>query len=95
MPAPRHRSRSKKQKRIVTPGKVKKIHYQKHRTSVNKCAGCGNPIHSIPRLRGPNIHKVGKVKRQPNRMYGGYYCPNCLRIRLKSAVRSSLANNLE
>ncbi|NVM54560.1 MAG: 50S ribosomal protein L34e [Candidatus Helarchaeota archaeon] len=91
MPAPRYRSRSKKRKNITTPGRTAKIHYQKHGTSLNKCAGCGIPIKSIPRLRGPNIHKVGKATRRPNRKYGGYYCPTCLRKRIKSAVRKSLA----
>ncbi|NVM30782.1 MAG: 50S ribosomal protein L34e [Candidatus Helarchaeota archaeon] len=87
MPAPRYRSRSKKRKNITTPGKVTKIHYEKHGTSQNKCAECGNPIKSTPRLRGPNIHKVSKSKRRPNRKYGGYYCPTCLRSKIKKAVR--------
>ena len=90
MPAPRYRSRSKKRKNIVTPGKVTKIHYQKHGTSQKKCAGCGNPIKSIPRLRGPNIRKISRTKRRPNRTYGGYYCPHCLNKKLKSAIRESL-----
>ncbi|MHA1649887.1 MAG: 50S ribosomal protein L34e [Candidatus Helarchaeota archaeon] len=90
MPAPRYRSRSKKRKHVTTPGKIAKIHYKKHGTSYKKCASCGNIIKTIPRLRGPNMHKVSKSKRRPNRMYGGYYCPSCLSKRIKSAVRKSL-----
>ena len=90
MPAPRYRSRSKKRKNVTTPGKIAKIHYQKHGTSQKKCAGCGISIKSIPRLRGPNILKISKTKRRPNRIYGGYYCPACLSQRIKVAVRKSL-----
>ncbi|MHA1265215.1 MAG: 50S ribosomal protein L34e [Candidatus Helarchaeota archaeon] len=87
MPAPRYRSRSKNRKRITTPGKMSKIHYEKHKTSYKKCAECGHPITTIPRLRGPNIHKASKNKRRPNRFYGGYYCSSCLRKKIKSTVR--------
>ncbi|MDD1776954.1 MAG: 50S ribosomal protein L34e [Candidatus Helarchaeota archaeon] len=87
MPAPRHRSRSKNQKKIVTPGKIVKTHYKKPTNQFCKCARCGTPIKSIPRLRGPSIHKFGKSKRRPSRIYGGYYCPNCLSLRLRDAVR--------
>jgi len=90
MPAPRHRSRSKKRKNVTTPGGISKIHYNKYGTSEKKCAGCGAPIKAIPRSRGPNIHKKSKAERRPNRPYGGYYCPSCLRQRIKSAVRKSL-----
>ncbi len=91
MPAPRHRSRSKKRKNIITPGKISKIHYKKHGTSQKKCA-CGAPIKAIPRLRGPHMHKVSKIKRRPNRMYGGFYCPSCLNKKLKTSIRESLGN---
>ena len=90
MPAPKYRSRSKKRKNVTTPGRTAKIHYEKHGTSQNKCAGCGNPIKSIPKLRGPNIRKVSKIKRRPSRIYGGYYCPTCLSKKIKNAVRQSL-----
>ncbi|MHA1132088.1 MAG: 50S ribosomal protein L34e [Candidatus Helarchaeota archaeon] len=90
MPAPRYRSRSKKRKRITTPGKISKIHYKKHGPSQSKCAECGNPIKTIPRLRGPNMRKVSRTKRNTSRMYGGYYCSICLSKKIKSAVRASL-----
>lgn len=93
MPAPRYRSRSKRRKNINTPSGITKIHYDKPNTSQKKCAGCGNPIKAIPRLRGPNIHKKSKAKRRPNRAYGGYYCPSCLQTKIKSAVRQSLKVN--
>ena len=95
MPAPRYRSRSKKRKNINTPGRISKIHYQKHGTSENKCAGCNKPIKMIPRLRGPKIRKVSKVKRRPNRIYGGYYYPSCLKKRLKTSIRSSIETHIE
>ncbi len=90
MPAPRYRSRSKKRKKVTTPSGIAKTHYKKHGTSMKKCAGCGGAIKAIPRLRGPNIHKASKSKRRPNRIYGGYYCPSCLKKKIKSAVRESL-----
>jgi len=90
MPAPRYRSRSKNQKKIVTPGKISKVHYEKPPTVFSKCAGCGRTISSMPRLRGPNIHKISKSKRRPNRIFGGHYCPSCLSRRIKAAVRIPL-----
>jgi len=92
MPAPRYRSRSKNQKKVVTPGKITKVHYKKPPPEFSKCAGCGQIIKSVPRLRGPNIRKVSKSKRHPNRIYGGYYCPNCLSTKIKAAVRITLSN---
>ncbi len=87
MPARRYRSRSKKQKNIITPGKISKIHYSSPRTSPKICAGCGGPINSIARVRGLAFHRLSKLKRRPNRMYGGFYCPSCLDKKIKTAVR--------
>jgi len=89
MPAPRYRSRSKNQKKVVTPGRITKIHYKKPPPEFSKCAGCGQIIKSMPRLRGPNIRKISKSRRHPSRIYGGFYCPSCLNMRIKAAVRNT------
>ena len=87
-PEPRHRSRSKARKIVKTPGKRTNIHYIRRRNSTDKCAICKKELHGMTSRNPKKRRKTAKSKRSPNRMYGGYLCPSCLKSNLIQQIRS-------
>ncbi len=90
MPRPRYRSRSLRRMYVRIPGGDVKIHYEKRKPNVAKCAICGKPLNGVPRLRPAELRKLPKSLRRPERMYGGVICASCLRSLLKEAIRGSV-----
>ncbi|MHA1298247.1 MAG: 50S ribosomal protein L34e [Candidatus Helarchaeota archaeon] len=88
MPEPRYRSRSKKRKKIVTPSGENKIHYVGKKTKVPTCAICHQQLHGVPRTNKVMSSRLNKVKKRPDRMYGGYLCPRCVKKKLKNVIRT-------
>jgi len=88
MPELRYRSKSYKRTFKRIPGGRTLIHYKKKKPSKHVCAGCGKPLHGVPRGRPYQIRKLPKSKRRPNRSYGGYYCSECMRKVFKEKARS-------
>ncbi|RLG53031.1 MAG: 50S ribosomal protein L34e [Thermoproteota archaeon] len=95
MPAPRYRSRSLKRRFIRTPGGRTVVHYKKKRHSYAKCAVCKGRLNAVPTGPRVEIRKLPKSMRRPNRPYGGYLCPKCLREKIKSEVISEGLHILE
>jgi len=87
MPELRYRSGSYKRTFKRTPGGRTVIHYKRKKPSKHVCAGCGKPLHGVPRGRPYQIRKLPKSKRKPNRPYGGYYCSECMRKFFKKEAR--------
>ncbi|AIJ06085.1 50S ribosomal protein L34e [Methanocaldococcus sp. 16A] len=79
MPAPRYRSRSYRRIYRRTPGGRIVIHYKRRKPNKAKCAVCGAELHGVPRGRPVEIRKLPKSQRRPERPYGGYLCPRCLK----------------
>ena len=88
MPELRYRSRSYKRIFKKTPGGRTVTHYRRKKPSKHVCAGCGKPLHGVPRGRPYEVRKLSKSKKRPNRPYGGYYCSSCARKVFKKEARS-------
>ncbi len=87
MPEPRYRSRSKRRKKVVTPSGENKIHYIARTPSFAVCALCHGKLKGVPRASKVVGKKLNKVQKRPDRMYGGYLCPQCLKEELKKNAR--------
>jgi len=83
MPAPRHRSRSLRRRKIRTPGGRLVIHYEKRNKGKAHCAICGRELFGVPREPG----EYPKSSRRPERPYGGFLCAECLR---KYIIRATI-----
>ena len=87
MPRPALRSRSLARVYVRLPSSTVTVHYRKRRPNRAKCAMCGRELNGVPNLRPVELRKLPKTARRPERPYGGYLCPACLRKYLKKAVR--------
>ncbi|MCD6488154.1 MAG: 50S ribosomal protein L34e [Desulfurococcales archaeon] len=91
MPRPGLRTRSKRRVYRRTPGGRVVIHYRKRRPGPARCALCGRPLNGVPRLVPSMLRKLAKTEKRPERPFGGYLCPQCLRKQLKEAIRSTIS----
>lgn len=87
MVRPALRSRSLARRYVRLPGGDTVIHYRKRKPAPAKCAICKKPLNGVPRLRPVDLRKLPKSMRRPERPYGGYLCPRCLRELLKKSIR--------
>ncbi|AEF96048.1 50S ribosomal protein L34e [Methanotorris igneus] len=88
MPAPRYRSSSYRKVYRRVPGNRTVIHYRRKKPAKHKCAVCGNILNGVPRGRPVEIRKLAKTEKRPERPYGGYLCPKCLRRLMIQKARS-------
>jgi large subunit ribosomal protein L34e len=88
MPRPNLRSKTRKRKKVRTPGNKNNEHYWRKRPSKAHCAICKKPLKSIPRKRPSKMKKTNKVSRRPTRPESGHYCPTCLKQLIEDTVRS-------
>ncbi len=86
MPRPMYRSRSWRRVQVRTPGGRTVTHYERRKPNVARCAICGKPLNGVPRGRPVEIRKLAKTERRPERPYGGYICPSCLRKLYKFTI---------
>jgi len=86
MVKPRLRSRSKKRRKIRTPGKRSITHYKRKKPGIARCAVCKKPLHGVPRLNPPEMGKLPKTKKRPERPYGGNLCSKCMRDLFKKSL---------
>ncbi|MCL7392114.1 MAG: 60S ribosomal protein L34 [Thaumarchaeota archaeon] len=70
------RTRSRKRKKVRTPGGRLVIHYFDERPGAPRCGICGKLLHGI-RVESPS--KTSKSERTVSRIYGGNVCASCLR----------------
>lgn len=83
MPRRALRTRSRKRKKVRTPGGRLAIHYFDERPGAPSCGLCGKPLHGI-RVEKPS--KTSKSERTVSRAYGGTVCASCLREALVDAA---------
>jgi len=86
MVKPKLRSRSKKRRKVKTPGKRLVTHYKKKKAGIARCAVCKNPLHGVPRLNPDEMGKLPKTKKRPERPYGGNLCSKCMRNLFKKTL---------
>jgi large subunit ribosomal protein L34e len=51
-----------------------------------RCAWCHGELHGAPALPKVEMRGLPKSGKRPERPYGGYLCPRCLRLGLVRAV---------
>ena len=90
MVKPMLRSRSLKRRRVRTPGNKLTTHYKKKKPGVARCAICKKPLHGVPRLNPPEMGKLPKTKKRPERPYGGKLCSKCTRDLFKKTLTEIL-----
>jgi len=78
--------RGKPHKLVRTPGGRLVWRPVEFKRGEAKCAWCHGTLHGTPALSKTEIRKLPKSSRRPERPYGGYLCPRCLRIGLFHAV---------
>ena len=85
---PRHALKSRSLRRIKrnTPGGKPTVHYVRRRPGKAKCAVCKKPLGGIPRLRQAKFSNLPKSQKKPNRPFGGYLCPRCLKSSIKQKL---------
>ncbi len=86
MPRPAYRSESLRKIPVKTPGGSTVTHYEKRKPRIARCALCGKPLGGVPRLRTPRLRRLSRTKKRPERIYGGYLCPECLANLLRRSV---------
>ncbi|AEH06663.1 50S ribosomal protein L34e [Methanothermococcus okinawensis] len=79
MPAPRYKSGSFKKISRRAPGNKTVLHYRREKPSNARCACCGALLNGVPKGRAYQIAKLSKTEKRPERPYGGYLCPKCLK----------------
>jgi len=89
MVKPMHRSHSMARKKRVTPGNRNVIIYRRRNPKRAHCALCGAILGGVPALRPNKIKRLSKVKKRPERQYGGRVCANCIKKELINTVESS------
>lgn len=87
MPSPKYRSRSMLRKKVRTPGGNLTPHYNRKKTGKPVCTSCGALLHGCKSeyISGAK----SRTQRRPERPYGGYLCPRCLKLLYKNSVRGS------
>jgi len=80
MVAPRFRTRSKKVKKVRTPGARTVIHYKQEKPKRQHCARCGRALSGVPNDIPVRVKKLAKSQRSPTRHHGGVLCGNCTEV---------------
>lgn len=87
MPRPALRSRSYKRIKVRVPSGETRVHYERRKSFVPRCARCGAILGGVPRK--PSEHRrLPKTMKRPERPFGGVLCHRCLEEIIKSHVRS-------
>ena len=60
---------------------------EKKRSAKHKCPRCGREIHGMKRFLEGKMRKISKTEKRPQRIFGGYYCANCVREILREKAR--------
>jgi len=92
MVKPMLRSRSKKRRRVRTPGKKLVTHYKRKKPGRARCAVCKKPLHGVPRLNPSKMRKLPKTKKRPERPFGGNLCSKCMRNLFKKTLTQILSS---
>lgn len=73
---------------VKTPGGRSKVQIRKVAAKPARCGMCGAILAGVPRARPPELSKIPRSSRRPNRPYGGNLCPSCSRRVIKELARA-------
>jgi len=76
--------RGKPHKLVRTPGG--RLVWRPVKLKKARCAWCHGELHGTPALPKAEMRRLPKSGKRPERPYGGYLCPRCLRSGLVRAV---------
>jgi large subunit ribosomal protein L34e len=87
--------RGKPHKLVRTPGGRLVWRPVEFKRGEARCAWCHGELHGTPVLSKAEMRGIPKSSRRPERPYGGYLCPRCLKLGLVRAVirESSVTSN--
>ena len=88
MPERYKRSRSLRRLQVKTPGGRTVLHYKEKKPGKAKCSKCGALLKGVPRENPLKMHKLPKVKKRPERPYGGNLCSKCMRTLIVEKART-------
>jgi large subunit ribosomal protein L34e len=89
MPRPQLRSRSLKRRSGKRPLLERPLHLKRKKVSRARCGRCGSFLSGVPNLPGHRISLLAKSKRRPSRIYGGSFCPGCVRQMILDVARKT------
>lgn len=72
--------------RVSPSGRALKI-FKLKKPSPARCGLCGAALHAVPRRAAPELAKLSKTERRPQRLFGGVLCSRCVAQVLKEAAR--------
>lgn len=78
--------RGKPHRLVRTPGGRLVLRPVEPKREQAKCAWCRGELHGVPALSKAKMKRLPKSSRRPERPYGGYICPRCLKIGLTRSV---------
>lgn len=82
MPLQPFRTRTLRRVKVRTPSGLV-IHYKKRKPKSSHCSKCREELHGVPIDLPYKVRQMSKTERRPERMYGGFLCPECLKNFLK------------
>jgi large subunit ribosomal protein L34e len=81
------RGRSAKARQRVSPGGRRTKIYKLKKPSPALCGLCHARLNAVPRRAPPELGKLSKTERRPERLFGGVLCSRCSAQVLKEAAR--------
>ena len=87
MPTGKFKSRSMRRIFRRTPGGKTVLRYELRRPAKIRCSRCDAELPGVPRLRVPQLARLAKSKKRPQRPFGGLLCSRCTRLELKARAR--------
>jgi len=88
MTSPRDNTKSAIWKKVRVPSGVSRLHIKRKKVNAAHCKECGKELGGVPNLRSYQMRKLAKTEKRPERMYGGVLCGNCVKEKIKNAVRA-------
>ena len=82
MVAGKHKSRTYRRVKKVTPGGRNVIHYEKRKPSKAHCAECGAVLPGVASERPYKMQNMPKTAKRPERPFGGVLCSKCARKKI-------------
>lgn len=75
-------------KKVRVPSGESRLHIKRKKVNAAHCADCGKPLHGVPSKRPYEMRKLAKTEKRPQRAFGGVLCGNCVKDKVKAAVRA-------
>jgi large subunit ribosomal protein L34e len=89
--------RTRKKKAVRVPGGKSEVHMREKKTSKRVCGICRKQLHGVPHGKTTQVKQMAKMKKRPERVFGGVLCSKCARevIKLKARLDSGLITEKE